>query len=191
MKYYFVIIIYFFLFSLIAEDNFTNYKEQIINIESSIRDTTKRLKSTLINALKNNDINEAIKVCNISALEITDLNESDDISIIRKSLKYRNDKNAPNYLEKEVLTYFKNNNISSLKSFEELKFIKIINENKIKKIFYMKAIPTKEICLTCHGKNIDEQLMKTIKSIYPNDRAIGYSKGDIRGAFVVYKKLKN
>ena len=36
-----------------------------------------------------------------------------------------------------------------------------------------------------------EKESKTIKSINPNDRAIGYSKGDIRGAFVVYKKLKN
>ncbi|MBK8909014.1 MAG: DUF3365 domain-containing protein [Rhodospirillales bacterium] len=48
---------------------------------------------------------------------------------------------------------------------------------------YMKAIPTAELCLACHGTEIDPAVSTTLKKHYPLDQATGFQAGDIRGAF--------
>jgi hypothetical protein len=50
---------------------------------------------------------------------------------------------------------------------------------------YMSAIPTQKICLGCHGKSIDPQVKAKLEALYPEDRATGFSEGDLRGAFVI------
>jgi hypothetical protein len=55
----------------------------------------------------------------------------------------------------------------------------------------MKAIPTGEVCLKCHGTQIAPEVSQVLASLYPEDRATGYKEGDIRGAFVVIRKLPN
>ena len=54
---------------------------------------------------------------------------------------------------------------------------------------YMRALPTGELCLGCHGAQ--EQLSPAVKAklvaLYPDDRATGYRIGDIRGAMTLKK----
>ena len=42
-------------------------------------------------------------------------------------------------------------------------------------------------CLNCHGDNStrNKEAYKIIQAKYPNDKAIGYKKGELRGAFLV------
>ncbi len=47
----------------------------------------------------------------------------------------------------------------------------------------MKAIPTAELCVTCHGSNLDPAIAATLAEFYPADRATRFAVGDIRGAF--------
>ena len=54
---------------------------------------------------------------------------------------------------------------------------------------YMKAIPAGELCLTCHGKDIAPDLAAKIRERYPKDRAIGFSLGEIRGAFTITQPM--
>jgi hypothetical protein len=54
----------------------------------------------------------------------------------------------------------------------------------------MKAIPTDEVCLTCHGTHVAPSVLEKIRSLYPHDEAIGYEKGDIRGAFSVTAAIR-
>ncbi len=53
---------------------------------------------------------------------------------------------------------------------------------------YMKAIPTKGLCLTCHGKTLAEPVKATLAELYPEDKATGFKVGDIRGAFSIIQK---
>jgi hypothetical protein len=53
----------------------------------------------------------------------------------------------------------------------------------------MKAIPTGEICLACHGESISPDVATAIREAYPQDQATGFSLGDIRGAFTLSKPL--
>ena len=54
---------------------------------------------------------------------------------------------------------------------------------------FMKAIPTAEVCLACHGSDITPEVAAAIDERYPDDMARGYSLGDVRGAFSLSKPL--
>ena len=58
------------------------------------------------------------------------------------------------------------------------------NNNK----HYYAPILLKANCLACHGK-VDEFIsVKTdsiIKSLYPDDKAVGYNEGDLRGIWSI------
>jgi hypothetical protein len=53
----------------------------------------------------------------------------------------------------------------------------------------MKALPVGDVCTKCHGSNIDEKVQAKITELYPDDKATGYSKGQVRGAVVILKDL--
>ena len=42
----------------------------------------------------------------------------------------------------------------------------------------------KKECLKCHGKKIKRDIFKKIKKLYPQDRSIGFKKGDLMGFLV-------
>ncbi|MEA3537555.1 MAG: DUF3365 domain-containing protein [Pseudomonadota bacterium] len=50
---------------------------------------------------------------------------------------------------------------------------------------YMRAIPTKPMCTTCHGTAVAPDIAAAIRKRYPNDTATGFAPGDLRGAFSV------
>jgi hypothetical protein len=65
-----------------------------------------------------------------------------------------------------------------------------ISENDGKEQFrFMKAIPTGALCLQCHGSQISPEVTARLAELYPQDKAHGYSEGEIRGAFVVTRDL--
>jgi len=51
----------------------------------------------------------------------------------------------------------------------------------------MKAVPTEGVCLACHGQNISPEVQTKLNELYPDDKATGYSLGQVRGAIVVIK----
>jgi len=54
---------------------------------------------------------------------------------------------------------------------------------------FMKAIPMAANCLQCHGTEISPAVSAKLTELYPQDKAVGYKEGDLRGAFVVVKNL--
>lgn len=46
---------------------------------------------------------------------------------------------------------------------------------------YARAIRTEGPCLLCHGSNLSEELLAAIRGRYPEDAAIGFAAGDLRG----------
>ena len=51
----------------------------------------------------------------------------------------------------------------------------------------MKPILTSAMCLKCHGQldEINYPVIELLREKYPNDRALGYQVGDVRGAVSV------
>nr|VFK10650.1 MAG: Protein of unknown function (DUF3365) [Candidatus Kentron sp. LPFa]VFK26753.1 MAG: Protein of unknown function (DUF3365) [Candidatus Kentron sp. LPFa] len=54
---------------------------------------------------------------------------------------------------------------------------------------YMKAIPTLEVCILCHGASLSPDVVAKLDELYPEDQARGFKVGDIRGAFSFMQPL--
>ena len=176
-----IFLLYFFIFHLKSAD-VDNYQEELV--VATINKTMKNLKNRLQIALKEGNIVAAIKICSSEAQDLTILNNTEKTTIKRISLKYRNPANKPNKKEELILKSFEER-LQAGEGFKDLVFKQTTTNYKEKTLTYIKAIPTKEVCLNCHGKNINSKVLKQININYPNDKAIGFSLGEIRGAFAV------
>lgn len=50
-------------------------------------------------------------------------------------------------------------------------------------IGYVEPIHLQPLCATCHGESVDPKLLETIRRRYPDDRAVGFRVGELRGLF--------
>ena len=171
--------------SMVMADN----EKMIKQSRQAIKALATELKSELMTAMKTEGTHAAIKVCNIRAPQISkSVSELKGFSVRRTSLKTRNLDNKPDEWERNVLQQFEDrkNKGEQVKTMEYSQ----VTEYKGKPAFrYMKAIPTGELCLACHGESISPEINSEIKQLYPKDTATGFRAGDIRGAFTVVKPL--
>ena len=148
------------------------------------------LKTELKGALKSGGPTKAIGVCQQVAPAISKkYSLKKGWTVSRTSLKNRNPDNAPDTWEKTVLEKFEARKASG-EDPKTMDYAEII-ENKGKRSFrYMKAIPTAEKpCLMCHGTKIKPEITKLLNKHYPEDKALGYKPGDIRGAFSIIQPM--
>jgi cytochrome c553 len=107
----------------------------------------------------------------------------------RTSLKLRNPSlNQPDDWERSILEQFETR-LANGEPAKTMSHAEVVETASGKSYRYMKAIPTAEICLTCHGKELDPSLAEALDEAYPEDQARGYSAGDIRGAFTLHRPL--
>lgn len=132
----------------------------------------------------------AIGVCNIQAMPITQQAAADhDMQVSRVSLKNRNPENEANDWQAAVLESFENQK-SDGADVTQLAWSETVVVDGGQEFRFMKAIPTGPVCLMCHGTRISPEVTAAIANLYPEDKATGYSEGDIRGAFVVTRSLQ-
>ena len=148
------------------------------------------LKGTLQASMKAKGPVDSVAMCHVEAPNIANrVSQAKGMSVARTSLKYRNQSNKPDAWEKYVLEQFEQRKVKG-EAVTSLEYSEVIEHGGEKTFRYMKAIPTGEICLTCHGSNVAEPIANKIKSLYPDDKATGYNKGDVRGAFTVILPFK-
>ncbi|MCX7145836.1 MAG: DUF3365 domain-containing protein [Sulfuritalea sp.] len=130
----------------------------------------------------------AIPVCKDMAPRMAgEISQQTGWKIKRVSLKARNDARAiPDAWEKAALEDFDKRAAAGEAPAKLEKGERIGNEYR-----FVKALPVQPLCLSCHGPA--EQLSPAIKAAigqhYPNDKATGYSEGQIRGVISVRKGL--
>lgn len=123
----------------------------------------------------------AIEVCNVEAPDIArSAGNKHGVKVRRVSDRVRNPNNKPDAQDGRVLSEFAN----ALKEGEDDKLEKLVHLNDKDRRYY-KAIQVQPLCLTCHGPDLAPAVTEVIKRRYPNDEAVGYELGDLRGAFVV------
>lgn len=146
------------------------------------------LKATLMTAVAKGGLSAGVEVCQEQAPEIAKKYSSHGWQISRTSLKTRNSQNTPNIDEIAILKDF----AKRLAGGEPAKTVSYSNLNpKSGEYQFMKAIPTGQLCLACHGENITNDLKAKIKAHYPKDTATGFKLGELRGAFKVYFQSSN
>jgi hypothetical protein len=133
----------------------------------------------------------AIEVCRDKAPQLArEASEKTGWQIRRVSLKNRNPKAVPDAWERAVLEEFDRRAAAGADP-ATLEKGEVVTENGQRVYRYMKALPTQMLCTHCHGT--DEQLSAAVKAklaqLYPNDKATGYSPGQIRGAMTIKRPL--
>ena len=140
-------------------------------------ETKKNLVTNLTQKISEKGPENALEFCNVNAIPLTkQLEDQHNVMIKRVSDKNRNPDNAANETERKYIYFFKEQ--LALKQKLEAKF-----DNGV---FYA-PITTNSMCLQCHGseKDIKPATLAKIKSLYPNDKAIGYQENEMRGLMVI------
>lgn len=148
-----------------------------------------RLLAALQQEISKSGPEGAIPVCKDMAPKMaSEIAAQTGWKIRRVSLKARNEVRAiPDTWEKAALEDFDKRATAGEPPAQLEKGEKIGDEYR-----YVKALPVQPLCLSCHGPV--DQLSPAVKAAlaqhYPNDRATGYSAGQIRGAISVRKPLQ-
>jgi hypothetical protein len=165
------------------EPNVNDLKKQAITIVKQFGGT---LKPLLRKALNEGGVKEAIEVCSVKAPGIaSELSLSTKWQVKRVSLKSRNSHSAiPDTWGNKALNEFNQRQQQGEKAKTMAK-AEIVNDE----FRFMKAQGVEPLCLSCHGSELSSEAKDALKQHYPNDKATGYSLGEIRGAFSLTKKL--
>ena len=147
------------------------------------------LKTELLKAMKEGGPVHAISVCRDKAPEIAAAKTKETgFKVGRTGLRVRNLKNSPDAWEKNVMAAFESRKAEG-EDVRQLEHWDVVSGNGTRVFRYMKAIPTGGLCLRCHGVKLHSSVENTLKSLYPQDRATGFTTGDIRGAFTISQTM--
>lgn len=143
-----------------------------------------RLRSELGAAIKSKGAVSAIAFCQTFSPDLTTTAADEfGFEVVRTSLRLRNPENAPDDWELKVLQLFQAK-IAGGTDPLRLEHYEVTTTAEGEKLFrYMKPIMTTELCLGCHGNDVKQDVKAEIARYYPEDKALGYKLGELRGAF--------
>jgi len=133
----------------------------------------------------------AIGVCKERAPKIAaEAAQKTGFMIKRVSPKNRNPKGVPDAWESEALASLEQRLAAGEKP-ETLDMSAVVDTPEGKLFRYAKALPTQAVCLNCHGDpdRLSPEVKARLATEYPNDKAVGYSAGMIRGVLSMKKAM--
>lgn len=141
---------------------------------------TQTLKAALVSAITDSGVAGGVRVCSEKALSLTAEIDalSDSITDIRRiSDKFRNPHNAPDRVDGEALSYF----VNYRAEHDSLPPYYVVHGQAA--VRYYQPLIVQPLCLNCHGEpeKMDAAVLGSIRSLYPEDMAVGYKSGDLRG----------
>ncbi len=130
-----------------------------------------------------------LSVCHTRAMPVTsEVSEEHGMLLSRVSLKYRNPANAPNDWQARVLMEFEGRKKNG-EAIANLSYSEVVEQDGARQFRFMKAIPVRAVCLTCHGSALHPICRPNSRSCTRTTRQPVFSSTDIRGAFVVVKDI--
>lgn len=123
----------------------------------------------------------AVKVCSEVAPAVAATHSGPGMTVRRVTLRPRNPADAPDAYERKQLESLEAAHRAgslSKETFEET------TDNGRRVFRYLRPIVVGEPCLKCHGprESLDPEVRRILAERYPDDQAVGYGKGDFRGA---------
>ena len=141
------------------------------------------LSKAVMQAMGQGGVAHAATFCNTRAYPITDsLAKAHSVTIKRTAIRWRNPKNKPNKLERKLWGEFE----LDQKNGKPLE-AKVVALGKDEWL-YARPILLQAPCQVCHGKlgeTLTAENYATIKTLYPKDKATGFTTGDLRGLWVL------
>jgi hypothetical protein len=167
--------------------------EPLSDLKLQAADLVKEYATTLQAALKGELEKSgpvaAISFCHDQAPQIAaDIARRSGWTVGRTSLKLRNAASAPDAFETLAMKEF-DARMAKGEAASDLVKAMVVADGGGKTFRFVKAIPTGEVCLTCHGTGVKPEIKAKLDELYPGDKATGFKVGDMRGIFTLGKKL--
>ena len=147
------------------------------------------LLGVLMTELESKGAAGAIEVCRVKAPEMArNASAQTGWQIRRASLRPRTATGAPDGWERETLLEFDTKRAAGAETVT-LERAQVVTEDGRQWVRYAKALPVQPLCLQCHGPadELGPGVAQKLAAHYPDDRAIGYTPGQIRGALFLKK----
>ena len=126
----------------------------------------------------------ALDFCSQTALVLTDSLTADQpgVNVKRTSTRIRNPRNQPDEHERLALAWFDSARAAS--GALPAAYVQPVSATEAR--FY-RPLVIAPFCTQCHGEveKLDPQVRAALQQRYPNDQAIGYKEGDVRGVIRV------
>ncbi|MCC6961994.1 MAG: DUF3365 domain-containing protein [candidate division Zixibacteria bacterium] len=147
---------------------------------AAISQFTSQLQTSLKLALSEGGPVNALGVCNVVAPDIQIAHVRDGWFIERVTDKPRNRNNQADSLQLAVLAQFAVKDAPAFVASWD-------NPEQPQKFRYYLPIRAADVCMNCHGDPAKFQagVAEKIKELYPDDKAVGYKVGDLRGMFAI------
>lgn len=140
----------------------------------------KTLGSELMQAIEQDGLINAIEVCQMKAIPLTaSVGHKGGVKVKRTSHKVRNPGNRADELDLKVIeTYL------SSKVADAPEPVIQIHSSEIR---YYQPLLMQDVCVKCHGpsESLDPELTRVLAQRYPNDQAVGFKRGELRGVIRV------
>lgn len=144
-----------------------------------------QLMKTVKTVMSSEGPQQAVLACEELAPLITSEHSQMPWQAGRTAMKVRNPENAPDAWERSVLQQF------SQRAANGEPLDTMVHADVVGGEFrLMKAIPTAQACLACHGSSIKPGLAALIDQRYPQDQARGFKEGELRGAFTLRRVIE-
>ena len=155
----------------------------------------KELGQTLQAAMADGGPENAIGVCKTQAPEIAmKLSMKHQLKVARVGTRARNpDMGVPNDWQTQAFKQFENRLAKGDKPYD-IEFIQLVKSGSYDlELRYAKPIVLQPMCTACHGtpEQISPEVKAKLDQLYPNDKAVNYKPGELRGAVVVTRLLAN
>jgi Protein of unknown function (DUF3365) len=131
----------------------------------------------------------AIAVCREQAPAMARAaSEQSGWQVRRVSLRNRNPKAVPDAWERAALEDF-DRRAAAGEAPAKLERAETVETDGRAMQRYMRALPTVDLCLNCHGtpERVTDAVSTRLKALYPEDHAVGYRAGEIRGAITLVR----
>ncbi len=143
------------------------------------------LQAALKSALASGGPAAAIEVCAQTAPAIARrLSTESGAEVRRTALQPRNPDAKPDAFERETMTAWRAAPLDP--AGEPMVRSAALSTDKGPAFRWMRAIPTQKMCLQCHGEAIAPDVAAAISARYPDDKAMGFREGQLRGALSIH-----
>ena len=110
------------------------------------------------------------------------------VELSRTAPRTRNPTHAPDDWEMRQMELFEFSREAGIDP-ATMEVSEIVTEGKQKVFRWIRPIVMDEMCIACHGENIDPRLVTLLNQEYPLDEGVDYLEGDLGGAYSVSKVL--
>jgi hypothetical protein len=153
----------------------------------------KELGQKLQSAMADGGAVNAIGVCNTQAPEIAGrVSAQNQVKLSRVGTRARNPvMGIPNDWQAKALAQF-DAGLARGEKPAEMEFSEIITQaDGSKEFHFAKPIVLQPMCVACHGgpEQISPEVKAKLSELYPNDKAVNYQPGQLRGAVVLSRSV--